>query len=222
MSRSCEGFQPGTPLRQPAPATSFVPSSLRCTPGPAAFPADRPGGRGPLPTAPRSPSPGPAATAICSHAGGRTTPPWGPGPAGAVGHSLAPSAAAAAAGPWDCPAASACPPGLRPKRPPGPAASDVGSSPIPLGCGVQLSPLGCGVQPVPPGCGVQPVPLLGSPHSNQKPRVSDGPPTSAGPGPPPLVPLLSFFPCVFPFFPSRSFFPPAPPPHSHILSPLLQ
>lgn len=90
MWRSCEGFQPGTPLRQPAPAAPFVPCSLRCSPGPAASPQPVRAGRT-LPGAPRCPSPGPAATAICSRAGGRTTPPWGPGPSGAVGHGLAPS-----------------------------------------------------------------------------------------------------------------------------------
>lgn len=57
MSWRCEGFQPGTPLRQPAPTTAFVPFSLHRSPrGPAALPADRPSGRGP-PTPPPSPTP---------------------------------------------------------------------------------------------------------------------------------------------------------------------
>lgn len=103
MSWCCEGFQLGTPLRQPAPATPFVPFSLhRFPPGPTL--SLRIGqAEGDPPPHTSLLSTGPAATAICSRAGGRTTPPprlgqppGRPGPAWAsawprsVGRNLAP------------------------------------------------------------------------------------------------------------------------------------
>lgn len=81
MSWCCEGFQPGTPLQQPAPATAFVPLLLQRAPPPhptrpprpRVLPEDRPSGRDSPPRPQRRALRRPAATAICSRAGGRTT-----------------------------------------------------------------------------------------------------------------------------------------------------
>lgn len=169
MCWSCEGFQPGTPLRQPAPATSFVRSSLQCTLGPGASLQTVPTGGDREGTPPHGPAPslGPAATAICRRAGGRTTPPWGPGPARAVGHSLAPSGCCRALG---------LPP--LPQDPLLAGTQNVLSASLPSDVGAARSPAGL---------------------SSLKPKTkrgSDGP-TSAGTVPPSLASLLSFFTCVF-------------------------
>lgn len=153
MCWSCEGFQPGTPLRPPAPATSFVRSSLQCTLGPGASLQTVPTGGDREGTPPHGPAPslGPAATAICRRAGGRTTPPWGPGPARAVGHSLAPSGCCRALG-----------------LPPLPQ--------DPLLAGTQ-NVLSASL----PSMWVQPVPQLGFPHLNQKQRGGATAPPLQGP-----------------------------------------
>lgn len=155
MSWSCEGFQPGTPLRQPAPATSFVPSSLHCTPGPVASLQTVPAGGDPSPQPRALPLPGPQPRQFVAML-----------VAGPPRHG-----ARAPPGPWD-----AASPRQRPPPPPqGPRASPAPSVPPP-----GQDPK-CPPGPAPLGCGVQPAPQLGFPHLNQKQRGGATAPPLRGP-----------------------------------------
>lgn len=191
MSRSCEGFQAGTPLRQPALATPFVPSSLQCTPGPAASP--RPGQRegsreGPPPsTRPRAfPLPGPQPRQFVAvlvagppRHGARAPPgPWDT--------ASPPQRPPLPRGPGAAPAASASPPGQHPKWPLGPA---------------------------PLGCGAQPAPQLDFPHLNQKQR-------GGATAPPLRGPVLCLWCCCFLFALAFTFIlsPSTPAPFPHFVS----
>lgn len=191
MSQRCEGFQPGIPLRQPAPATAFVPFSLHRSSQPHGSP---PGStkrkRTPCPSQ-RLPAlhHGPTATAICSCAGGRTTPQQGLGqPRGWPGPTWA------SASPWSSQRTPAAPGTFRLLWSHFPSASSPGQAPK---CPVGLASLRSGDQPTP---------QLGFPQLNHKTKRRSDRPGCARTIPPSLVLLLLFFRLHL-----CSFFPPLPP-----------